>query len=138
MRHASLAPPRLVSLLFGLLAGLALAVTATGLGGMVAFSASQRTHEIGVRMALGAEPRRIVGMLLRQGLAPVLLGLALGTIAALATTRLIEGWLYGVSPTDAICFVASAVVLLSVASLACLVPARRASCVPPVAALRHG
>lgn len=77
-------------------------------------------------------------MLLRQALAPVLLGLALGTVAALAATRLPDGWLYGVSPTDAPCFVVSAVVLLSVASLACLVPARGASCVPPLAALRHG
>jgi putative ABC transport system permease protein len=136
VRHESIASPRLIAGLLGSFATLALCITAAGLSGLIAFTVSQRTHEIGIRLALGAEPRTVVGMLLRQGLASVALGLALGVAGALALTRLVSGLLYGVAPTDLACFVASAAVLLAVATLACLWPARRATSIAPQVALR--
>jgi putative ABC transport system permease protein len=136
VRHESIASPRLTTLLLGLFAVLALTITAAGLSGAIAFSVSQRTHEIGIRLALGAEPRRVVGMLLWQGMQSVALGLLLGVLGALALTRLATGLLYGVAPTDVACFAASTVVLVGVATIACLVPARRATTIHPLVALR--
>ena len=136
VRDAALSSPRLTTVLLGGFAALALAITAAGLSGLIAYSVSQRTHEIGIRMALGAEPRRVVAMLLGQGLRPVVLGLALGAAGALALARLASGLLFGVAPTDVLCFVGSGVVLVVVATVACLVPAQRATAIDPQLALR--
>ncbi len=136
IRSDSLSQPRLTTLLLGLFAFVALAITATGLSGLLAYSVSQRTREIGVRIALGAEPRRVVGMVLRQGLFSVLIGLGLGLVGALGLSRLVSGLLFGVEPTDPLCFVGSAAVLVIVAIAACLLPARRAVAIEPMTALR--
>ena len=136
VRHESIASPRLMASLLGAFAALALAITAAGLSGLIAFTVSQRTHEIGIRMALGADSPRMVRMLIRQGLSSVAIGLALGVAGALALTRLVAGMLFGVAPTDVVCFVASGTVLVVVATLACWGPARRATSIDPQVALR--
>ena len=122
-------------LLFALLA---LCITAAGLGGVVAFSVSQRTQEIGVRMALGAGRGEVLGMVLREGLRLVALGLALGALAAVGLSRLMTGLLFHVESTDPITFSGMALVLTLIAAAACLVPARRAATVDPLVALRAG
>jgi ABC-type antimicrobial peptide transport system permease subunit len=136
VRTRALASPTLIATLLGLFALLALVITAAGIGGVLAFSVNQRTQEIGIRMALGASRGAVLQMVLRQGLLLVLIGLALGTIAALFLVRLMKEVLYGISPTDPLTFLAVAAVLLAVAALACLLPARRATAVNPINALR--
>jgi predicted permease len=136
VRHESLASPRLTTLLLGLFAALALAITATGIGGVIAFSVSQRTHEIGIRMALGAAPGHVLRMVLRQGLGSALLGVAVGVAGALGLAQLVSSLLFGVEPTDPACFAGSTALLLVVATAACLVPARRATAIDPMQALR--
>ena len=126
----------LTATLLAIFAGLALVITAAGLAGLMAFSVSQRTQEIGVRMALGAARSEVLGMILRQGLRLVCIGLVLGAAGALAFSRLMAGLLFGIRPTDAATFALTGVVLLIIATLACLVPARRASTVDPMVALR--
>jgi predicted permease len=136
VRSRALAPPKLIATLLGLFAVLALVITAAGIGGVLAFSVNQRTQEIGIRMALGASRGAVLAMVLRQGLTLVVLGLAGGTIGALFLVRLMKEVLYGVSPTDPLTFVMVAAVLLAVAVFACLMPARRATMVNPITALR--
>jgi putative ABC transport system permease protein len=136
VRTRALASPTLIATLLGLFALLALVITAAGIGGVLAFSVNQRTQEIGIRMALGASRAAVLQMVLRQGLLLVLIGLGGGTIAALFLVRLMKEVLYGISPTDPLTFLAVAAVLLAVAALACLLPARRATSVNPIAALR--
>ena len=136
VRTRALASPTLIATLLGLFALLALVITAAGLGGVLAFSVNQRTQEIGIRMALGASRGVVLAMVLRQGLVLVLLGLAGGTIGAFFLVRLMKEVLYGVSPTDPLTFLAVAAVLLAVAAVACLMPARRATMVNPITALR--
>ena len=136
VRTRALASPALLAALLGLFAVLALVITSAGIGGVLAFSVNQRTQEIGIRMALGASRGAVLKMVLRQGLTLVLLGLAGGTIGALFLVKLMKEMLYGVSPTDPLTFIAVAVVLLSVAAIACILPARRATLVNPIAALR--
>jgi predicted permease len=136
VRDEALGPNRLTTQLLGAFALLALGITAAGLSGLMAYSVSQRTHEIGIRMALGAAPRRVLRMVLGQGLQSVGVGLALGTLAALALARLVQGLLFGIAPTDALCFAGSAVVLLLTATVACFLPARRAVAIDPQIALR--
>jgi predicted permease len=136
VRTRALASPTLLAALLGLFAVLALVITSAGIGGVLAFSVNQRTQEIGIRMALGASRGAVLKMVLRQGLTLVLLGLAGGTIGALFLVKLMKEMLYGVSPTDPLTFIAVAVVLLSVAAIACILPARRATLVNPIAALR--
>jgi predicted permease len=136
VRTRSLAPPRLIASLLGLFALLALVITAAGIGGVLAFSVNQRTQEIGIRMALGANRSAVLKMVLRQGLTLVLLGLAGGTVGALFLVRLMKEVLYGISPTDPLTFIAVTLLLLSVAVMACAIPARRATTVNPIAALR--
>jgi putative ABC transport system permease protein len=136
VRDAALRSPRLTTVLLGAFAGLALAITAAGLSGLIAYSVSQRTHEIGIRMALGAAPGRVLAMILGQGMRSVALGLALGVTVSLALARLVSGLLFGIAPTDVLCFVGSGVVLVLVAAIACLVPARRATSIDPQIALR--
>ena len=136
VRSEYLASPRLTAVLLGLFAGLALVITVTGIAGVIAFSVSQRTHEIGIRMALGAQQGSVLGMVLRQGMLLVVIGLALGTVGALGVTRLMSGLLFQTEPTDPITFVAVALVLAAVAAVATFLPARKATTVDPVLALR--
>jgi putative ABC transport system permease protein len=136
VRGETLASPRLTTTLLLLFALVALCITAAGLGGVVAFSVSQRTQEIGVRMALGAGRGEVLGMVLRDGLRLVAFGLALGIAAAILLTRLMTGLLFQVEATDPITFASMALVLMLIAAAACLAPARRASTVDPMIALR--
>jgi predicted permease len=122
--------------LIGAFAVLALVLAAVGLYGVLSYTVSQSTNEIGLRMALGAEARTVVGSVLRSALATALLGIGIGLVAAYALTRTIASFLYDVSPTDPATAVAVAGVLLLVAGLAAFVPARRAASVNPMTALR--
>ena len=136
IRAQTLASPRVTASLLGMFALLALVITGAGLAGVVAFSVSQRTQEIGVRMALGAERSEVLGMVLKEGLRLVVIGLVIGIAGAVGLTRLLAGLLYGVPATDPLTFAAVIAVLLAVAAVACLVPARRAATVDPMVALR--
>jgi predicted permease len=136
IRGDALASPRLTTMLLGTFAGLALLIAVTGLAGVLAYAVSQRTREIGVRVALGAAPSDILSMVVRQGLVSVGVGLAIGLTGALALSRLVSRLLFAVEPTDPLCFVGSVVVLGAAGLLACVVPARRAVGVDPMQALR--
>jgi predicted permease len=118
-------------------ASAALLLAAVGLHGVMAYSIAQRTREIGIRMALGAQRREVLGMVVGQGMKLALAGAAVGTLGALFVMRLLEGLLYGVKPDDAPTLVAGAFLLGTVALFACYLPARRATGVDPVVALRH-
>jgi putative ABC transport system permease protein len=136
VRRESLASPRLTALLLATFGGLALVITATGVAAVIGFSVSQRSHEIGVRMALGARRDVVLGMILWQGMRLVLIGLTVGVLAAVALARVMSGLLFGIGATDAITFVSVGVMLAGVAAAATLVPARRATAVDPMIALR--
>jgi predicted permease len=136
LRGTRLSEPRVTTTLMLLFAALALVITAGGLGGVVGFSVSQRVNEIGVRLALGAKPWQVLSMVMRQGMAIVVAGLAVGLGVALAGARLIGGLLFDVGTTDAPTFAGVALVLASIAAVACYVPARRAMRVRPADALR--
>ena len=136
VRSESLASPRLTAFLMALFAGLALVITAAGIAGVMALSVSQRTHEIGVRMALGATSGKVIAMVVRQGMTMVLAGLALGVVGALALTWLMSSLLFSVGPTDPVTFLAVAVVFIAVAALSCFLPARRVTMIDPMIALR--
>jgi len=115
---------------------LGLVLSVVGVYGVISYTASQRSHEIGVRMALGAQPRQILRMILRQGIVIVAIGLGLGVLAALAAARVV-GTFLAVSPTDPATYVAVSVLLTLVALAACAIPARRAMRVDPMAALHY-
>ncbi|HKY43592.1 MAG TPA: ABC transporter permease [Pyrinomonadaceae bacterium] len=132
----SVAPRRFNMLLLGIFAGVALVLAAVGLYGVMSYSVSWRTHEIGVRMALGAKRSDVLRLVVRQGMTMTVIGLALGLAGAFFMSQLLIGLLYGVSPTDPLTFTAVSIVLLAVALLACLIPARRATRVDPIVALR--
>jgi predicted permease len=136
VRSGALDTQRLTATLLLIFATLALTITATGIAGVIGFSVGQRRQEFGIRMALGALPGAVRAMVLRQGMRHVTAGLALGIAAALVLTRLWSNLLYEVSPTDPPTFLAVAVMLLGVAALACFIPARRATSVDPMVALR--
>jgi putative ABC transport system permease protein len=125
-----------VASLLGLFAALALAITASGLIGIVAYSVSQRTREIGVRLALGAAPSAVLRMVLGQGMALVVGGLTLGLVAALVLGRLGQGLLYGVGPVDLPTYATVSGLLLGISLAACALPARQATRVDPMLALR--
>jgi predicted permease len=133
----SLATDRFLMLLLGVFGGLALILASIGMYGVISYSVMQRTPEIGIRIALGAGRMQILVLILRQGSRVVCTGIAIGLIAALATTRLMTHFLYGVQPTDPITFAAVSFLEVVVALLACYVPARKAMSVDPVTALRY-
>jgi ABC-type antimicrobial peptide transport system permease subunit len=134
--HSALARPRLLTVLLGAFGGLGLLLGAIGLYGVLAYLVSQRQREIGVRIAIGAAPSVVSRMVVRRGMTLTVIGVVIGTVGALATSRYMADVLYGVGPTDPVTFIAVAAVLLGVAALASWVPARRAAAVDPVVALR--
>jgi len=136
VRRDSLASPRLTALLLGLFAGLALVISITGLWGLLAFAVGQETREIGIRMALGAERGEVLWGVLRRALVLVAIGLVLGAFGAFGLSRFLESLLFGVEPLDLVTFLAVPLVLASIALAAAFVPARRATRVDPVTALR--
>jgi len=135
--HETVAQPRLQTGLLGLFGLLALVLTAVGLYGVVALSVSQRTRELGIRIALGAQKRAMLALVLGQGMRLVLTGIGAGLLASLALTRVMRTLLYEVTPTDPLTLTAVAVLLVLVALLACWLPARRAAGVDPMVALRN-
>src|SRR5262249_43911003 len=132
----SVAQPQLVERVVVAFAMLALALACVGIYGVMSFSVAERTREFAVRMALGASPRQILRLVLREGLGLTLAGTAVGLAAALALTRLMASLLFGVSATDPLTFGAAVVVMALTALVACSVPAWRGMRLPPVRALR--
>ena len=132
-----MADRRFQALLLSLLAGLALTLAAVGIFGLMYQTVARRTHEIGVSMALGARGGDVVSMVFRQGLALTGAGIALGVVGALALSRVVRGLFYGVGPADPVSYIGAALLLGGTAMLACWLPARRATLVGPLVALRH-
>ncbi len=133
---ASIARERFNAALMGTFAALALLLTAIGIYGVVSYAVRQRTREIGVRVALGARGWHVLRLVTAQGMLPVGVGLAIGLVAALGLTRLLRSMVWGVSPTDPRTFVVVAALLAAVALLATYLPARRATRVDPLVAMR--
>ncbi len=135
--YDSLARQRFSSTLLGAFAAFALLLAAVGIYGVMSYLVTQSTHDIGVRVALGAQPGNIVGMVVRQGMELAAIGILMGLVGAAALTRVMASLLFGVSATDAITFVAVAALLAAVAFAATVIPARRATRVDPIVALRE-
>jgi putative ABC transport system permease protein len=133
----SLSPRRFAMVLIGVLAGLALVLSAVGIYGVMSYTVGQRTQEIGVRMALGAQPKNMLALVLGRGAGLALVGIFAGTLGALALTRFLSSLLFGVAPKDPLTFAGVALLLFGVALAACYVPARRAMRVDPMVALRY-
>jgi len=136
IRDETIAPQRLNATLIGLFAGLALVIATVGVAGVLAFSVSQRTNELGIRVALGAQRGEILRMIIGEGAAMALVGLVIGGVAAIPLSQMLKGLLFGVEPADPPTIAVSAVLLVAVAVVAAWVPARRATAVDPITALR--
>jgi putative ABC transport system permease protein len=128
---------RFALILIGAFATLALLLSVVGIYGVTAYSVAQRTHEIGIRMALGAQRSEVMGLVLRQGMALIVVGSLLGVAASLGLTRFLGSLLFDVTPTDPTTFALVVALLIAVAALACWIPARRATRVDPMVALRY-
>ena len=135
--YRSASAPRFNTALLGIFAALALVLAAVGIYGVMSYAVAQRTHEIGVRVALGAEASDILRQVVRQGMLPAVIGIATGIAGAWGVTRFLSSLLFGVRPTDPMTFTLVPVLLAAVGVLACLLPARRATKVDPVVALRY-
>ncbi len=133
----SIALQRFLMILMGIFAGLALVLASVGIYGVLSYQVARRTHEIGIRMALGARPVDVLRLILREGMLVVLAGVFVGVAAAFGLSRFLASVLFGVKPADPFTFTAVAFVLVAVALLACYIPARRATGVDPLVALRH-
>lgn len=134
---AAISKERFQSLLLGLFAALALLLACVGLYGVISYAVVQRTHEIGVRIALGAEPVDVLKLVIRQGMGLTIVGLIVGVAVGSVVTRVLSDMLYGVSARDPLTFVGAPALLLVVAFLACYIPARRATRIDPLTALRY-
>ena len=135
--YESMAPPRVTTTLLGVFAGLALIISVGGIAAVMTLSVTQRSRELGIRMALGAERSSIVALVVRQGLGLAVGGVAIGIAGAMALTRLLSTLLYATSPTDAITFLSVSLLFLGVAAAACFVPARQVTSIDPLSALRN-
>ena len=133
----AVAPQRFNALVMAIFAGMAVILAGVGVYGVMAYSVTRRTHEIGIRMALGAQRQDVMGLVLRRGAALSLVGITLGLAGALALTRFLSSLLYGVTVRDPMTFVAVSLILTAVALMASYIPARRATKVDPMVALRH-
>jgi ABC-type antimicrobial peptide transport system permease subunit len=133
----SLQSRRFNLVLLGAFAGTALLLAVVGLYGVMAYSVARRTAELGTRIALGATRANVLSLVLRQGLVTAIIGVAIGIAGAIGLTRTLQSFLFGLSPTDPLTFAAVALLLIFVALLACYIPARRASKVDPMTALRY-
>jgi putative ABC transport system permease protein len=134
---ASFDARRFNMLLLTLFAGLALVLAAVGVYGVMSYGVTQRTHEIGIRMALGAQVGNVMRLVMKSGLVITIIGVVIGLGGAFALTRLMSSLLFGVEPTDMATFAAVSVCLLVIALAACYIPARRATKVDPLQALRY-
>ena len=137
IRAESVAPERLNLTLLSLFAGIALVLAIVGIYGVMSYAVTQRTREIGIRMAIGASRTDVFKMILGQGMKLTLLGVGIGLLGAFALTRLMATMLFGVEPTDATTFGSIAVLLITIALLACYLPGRRATKVEPTISLRY-
>ncbi|MGI9071136.1 MAG: ADOP family duplicated permease [Bryobacteraceae bacterium] len=137
LQHESITSPRVTTILLGLFAALALVISASGIGAVMALSVSQRRHELGIRMALGAPRDFILQMVVRQGLGWAVAGTVLGIVGSVALTRLLSALLYATSPTDLLTFSAVSLLFLAVAAVACFIPARQVTSIDPLTALRQ-
>jgi predicted permease len=137
LEYDSMASPRVMTILLGIFAGLALVISASGIAAVMALSVTQRSHELGIRMALGAERSKIVGMVVKQGLSLAFVGTLIGIAGAALLARTLSTMLYDTKPTDVLTFLAVSLIFLSVAAVACFVPARQVTAIDPLSALRQ-